>query len=84
MSAVDYVSKITVPGTIAIRFYFLRKTFDGILQSLSFRDISRYTYSNTSSNMLLSFCVVTKLNIAEVMKKEIALQGHLAASSVRF
>ena len=40
VSAVDYVSKITVPGTIAIRSYFLRKTFDGILQSLNFRDVS--------------------------------------------
>ena len=31
VSAVDYVSKITVLGTIAIKIYFLRKTFDGIL-----------------------------------------------------
>ena len=31
VSAVDYVSKITELGTIAIKIYFLRKTFDGIL-----------------------------------------------------
>ena len=31
VSAVDYVSKITVLGTIAIKVYFLRKIFDGIL-----------------------------------------------------
>ena len=43
VSAVDYVSKITVPGTIAIRSYFLRKTFDDILQSLNFRDVSIHT-----------------------------------------
>ena len=40
VSAVDYVFKITVPRTIAIKSYFLRKTFDGILQSLNFRDVS--------------------------------------------
>ena len=31
VSAVDYVSKIIVLGSIAIKIYFLRKTFDGIL-----------------------------------------------------
>ena len=31
VSAVDYVSKITNLGTIAIEIYFLIKTFDGIL-----------------------------------------------------
>ena len=46
--AIGYVSKITVLNTIAIYSYFLRRTFDGVLQSLNLRDVSTYMCSYNS------------------------------------